>query len=263
VLAPFNFHWYDGVLPALVAVAVNNTFVPEQTEVTDALTETVGAEVGFTVTAIGEDVAVVGDAQPELDVITTVTASLFANAEDEYVLEFVPAFMPFTFHWYDGVVPPLVGVAVNVIEVPAQMLVAVALTDTAGVTDVATLIVIELEVTVEIELHVALEVTSQVITSLLARVVVVYVLKPVPTLFPFFFHWNVGDTPALVALAVNATLVPVHIEVAEALIVILGVEFGFTVIKMELDETCAGDAQLAFEVISTLTTSLLAKVLSV
>lgn len=237
VLVPFNFHWYAGLLPALVAVAVNSTLVPEQTEVADALTETVGAEVGFTVTEIGEDVALVGDAQPELEVITTVTASLLANAEDEYVLELVPAFIPFTFHWYDGVVPPLVGVAVNVTDIPAQMLVAVALTDTAGVTDVATLIVIAFEVTVEIELHVALEVTSHVITSLFARVVVVYVLKPVPTLVPFFFHWNVGDTPAFVALAIKETLVPVHIEVADALIVMLGVEFGLTVIKMAFDET--------------------------
>ena len=27
----------------------------------------------------------------------------------------VPTFTPFFFHWYDGVVPPLVGVAVKVI----------------------------------------------------------------------------------------------------------------------------------------------------
>ena len=30
--------------------------------------------------------------------------------------------MPFTFHWYDGVVPEFVGVAMNVTEVPAQTL---------------------------------------------------------------------------------------------------------------------------------------------
>jgi hypothetical protein len=38
----------------------------------------------------------------------------------------VPAFTPFTFHWYDGVVPPLVGVAVKVTLVPAQIVVAEA-----------------------------------------------------------------------------------------------------------------------------------------
>ena len=81
--------------------------------------------------------------------------------------------MPFTFHWYEGVLPPLVGVAVNVTEVPAQIFVALGLTATEGVTEVETLIVMPFEVTVVIELQVALEVTSQVITSLLARVVVV------------------------------------------------------------------------------------------
>ena len=29
--------------------------------------------------------------------------------------------MPFTFHWYNGVVPPFIGVAVNVTEVPLHM----------------------------------------------------------------------------------------------------------------------------------------------
>ena len=34
--------------------------------------------------------------------------------------EFVPAFVLFTFHWYDGVVPPFVGVAVKVTDEPGQ-----------------------------------------------------------------------------------------------------------------------------------------------
>jgi hypothetical protein len=45
----------------------------------------------------------------------------------------VPTFVPFTFHWYAGVVPPFVGVAVNVTEVPEQMIVAVAAIDTLAV----------------------------------------------------------------------------------------------------------------------------------
>ena len=36
------------------------------------------------------------------------------------VCEFVPAFTPFTFHWYAGVVPPFVGVAVKVTDEPGQ-----------------------------------------------------------------------------------------------------------------------------------------------
>ena len=50
----------------------------------------------------------------------------------------VPWGILFTNHWYDGNVPPLVGVAVNVTEVPAHIVVAVAeiptLTGSAGLT---------------------------------------------------------------------------------------------------------------------------------
>jgi len=35
-----------------------------------------------------------------------------------------PTFVPFFFHWYTGAVPPLVGVAVKVTEVPEQIVVA-------------------------------------------------------------------------------------------------------------------------------------------
>ena len=57
------------------------------------------------------------------EVITTVTASLLLSVDDVKVSlpVTVPALLPFTFHWYDGVVPPLTGVAVNWTDVPAQM----------------------------------------------------------------------------------------------------------------------------------------------
>ena len=38
----------------------------------------------------------------------------------------VPTLLPFSFHWNEGVEPPLVGVAVNVTLVPEQIVVAVA-----------------------------------------------------------------------------------------------------------------------------------------
>ena len=53
-----------------------------------------------------------------LEVITTETTSLSFNAEVVNVLLLAPAFVPFTFHWYVGLVPPLVGVAVKVTDVP-------------------------------------------------------------------------------------------------------------------------------------------------
>ncbi len=48
----------------------------------------------------------------------------------------VPTLPPFNFHWYDGVVPPLVGVAVKVTLVPEQILLSASLDaiETAGVT---------------------------------------------------------------------------------------------------------------------------------
>jgi hypothetical protein len=56
-----------------------------------------------------------------LDVISTVTTSLLANVVVVKVALSVPTLLPLTFHWYDGEVPPLVGVAVNVTLVPIQI----------------------------------------------------------------------------------------------------------------------------------------------
>jgi hypothetical protein len=67
------------------------------------------------------EVAVVGLAQPSLDVnVTAITSPLF-KALLLYVAELPPTFAPLTVHWYAGVVPPLVGLAVNVTLVPAHI----------------------------------------------------------------------------------------------------------------------------------------------
>jgi hypothetical protein len=53
-------------------------------------------------------------------------------------VELLPTLLPFTFHWYNGVVPPNVGVAVNVTEVPLQMVAPTfdaILTDGAAIDD--------------------------------------------------------------------------------------------------------------------------------
>ena len=59
------------------------------------------------------------------------------------MVEFVPTLLPFNFHWYDGDAPPLVGVAVNVTELPAHTEVEDAETATDGVT--LTVIVVAVE----------------------------------------------------------------------------------------------------------------------
>jgi len=64
----------------LVGVAVNVTLVPEQMVVAEAATETAGTTVVLTVMVTGADVAVAGEAQVAVDVITQVTISPFARA---------------------------------------------------------------------------------------------------------------------------------------------------------------------------------------
>lgn len=81
-----------------MAVAVNVTDCPLQIEVADGDTLTVGATVPVTVTVTALEVAVVGAAQLAFDVNTQLTTSLLFNEDVLYVLLFVPAFEPFTFH---------------------------------------------------------------------------------------------------------------------------------------------------------------------
>src|SRR6478752_6440209 len=71
--------------------------------------------------------------QVSVEVISTVTISPSLSVLLLKVGLLLPTFVPFTFHWYDGLVPPLVGVAVNVTCVPSQMLRLSALIETAGI----------------------------------------------------------------------------------------------------------------------------------
>ena len=75
--------------------------------------------------------------------------------------------VPFSFHRYVGVVPPLVGVAVNVTEVPAQTGLAEAATDTLTGRLGFTVMVTVFEVAGLPVGQVVLEVRTQVIRSLL------------------------------------------------------------------------------------------------
>ena len=78
------------------------------------------------------------------------------------------------FHWYVGVVPPFVGVAVITTDVPEQIAPAgFAEILTLAVTFGLTVIVIPVDVAGDPLTHGALEVMVTVMTSPLARVVVV------------------------------------------------------------------------------------------
>jgi hypothetical protein len=67
----------------------------------------------------------------------------------------------------------------------------------------------------------------------------------------------------LVGVAVNVTLVPEHIAVADAPILTLADKLGFTVIVRALLVAGLPVAQVAFEVITTVTVCPLVKVLAV
>jgi len=102
----------------------------------------------------------------------------------------VPALVPFTFHWYEGVVPPLVGVAVKVTDEPeaAGLVPAVIAMLTDGATDGFTLIVILLlDAVVEVA-QAEFEVIVHATTAPALRVVVVNVAALVPAAAPFTVH---------------------------------------------------------------------------
>ena len=153
--------------------------------------------------------------------------------------------------------PPLVGVAVKVTLVPEQIVLPgfAAMLTLAGNSGF-TVIVMELEVAGEPVAQVALEVITTDTTSPWFRPLFVYVALFVPTLPPFNNHWYDG-VPPLVGVAVKVTRVPAHIVfsgASEAMLT-LAANAEFTVIVIAFD--VAGDpvAQVAFEVITTDTTS--------
>ena len=86
-------------MPPFVGVAVNVTDVPAQIVFPGlAAILTDGTTIAVTVMVILLDVAVAGDAQVAVEVITQVTASPFTNTAFVYVLLFVPTLLPFNFH---------------------------------------------------------------------------------------------------------------------------------------------------------------------
>ena len=85
--------------------------------------------------------------------------------------------------------PPLVGVAVKVVLLPAQIVNEGVLMLTDGATDPVVAMVSELLVAVAVLAQDALLVITTVTKSPLAIAAVVKVALLVPTLLPFIFHW--------------------------------------------------------------------------
>ena len=85
----------------------------------------------------------------------------------------------------------MVGVAVNVTLVPAQIVLSASLETilTLGTKTRLTVVVIPELVPVNGEAHGSFDVKIQVTTSAFTKPVVVYVVPPVPTGAPFKYHW--------------------------------------------------------------------------
>ena len=81
----------------------------------------------------------------------------------------------------------------------------------------------------------------------------------VPTLFPFFFHWYAGLAPPFVGVAVKVTLLPEHIAVLLAAMVIAGVAEEFTDIVIPGEVAVGVAAQVELLVISQVIKSPFAK----
>lgn len=175
-------------MPGLTVVAVNVIVLPEHTAGLSGVIVIDGTSIGLTVIVIPVLVAVEEVTQVTLLVSVQVITSLLLRVEDVYVLP-VPTELLFFFHTYVGEAPPLVGVAVNVVDVPAHIVEpGLTLTETAGVTFGFTVMNLGVLVTLAGYAQVALLVIVQVTELPLLSVLVVYVLLLVPTGEPLTFH---------------------------------------------------------------------------
>lgn len=149
-------------MPGLTVDAVNVMVLPEHTVGLSGVIVTDGTRIGCTVIVIPVLVAVDEVTHVTLLVSVQVTTSLLLKVEELYELP-VPTELPFFFHTYVGEIPPLVGDAVNVVEVPAHIVEpGLTLIDTAGVRFGFTVMNLGLLVALAGYAHVALLVIVQV-----------------------------------------------------------------------------------------------------
>ena len=157
--------------------------------------------------------------QVSLEVRTTVIISPLAGTY-AYVALLAPTAVAPLYHWYVGVTPPLVGVAVNVTVAPVHIGltsgIIVTLTGSIGLT----VIVTAFEVAGLPLVHVSFEVRITVIISPLVGTYA-YVALLVPTAVAPLYHWYVGANPPFVGVAVKVTVAPEHTGVISGAIITL------------------------------------------
>ena len=160
--------------------------------------------------------------------------------------------------------PPLVGVAVKVTEVPvaAGLVLAVSAMLTAGTTDALTdMVTLLLDAVVEVAQD-EFDVIVHATIAPLASVVVVRVAEFVPAAAPFTVHAYTGALPPLVGVAVKVTEAPAHVGLAPVVSAMLtaGADGVDTVTVIELELAGLPITPLRLDVIAQVTASPLAHV---
>jgi hypothetical protein len=119
----------------------------------------------------------------------------------------------------------------------------------------------EFDVAGEPVTQVTLDDITQVIISLFANVVDVYVEFVAPVIFvPFFIHWYVGNAPPLLGVAMNVTLDPEQIATEGFdVISILATTFDVTLMVIELDVAGEPVTHEELDVITQMMISLFAR----
>jgi hypothetical protein len=259
------YHWYEGV-PPFVGVAVNVTEVPAHIAPTGAAVMlTLATTTGLTTILIVFEVAGLPLTQPNVDVIRTLIAAPFTRVVDVYVEAVSPGIrVAPLYHWYVGV-PPLVGVAVNVTEVPAQIAPAgaAAMVTLAATTGLITMLIV-FEVAGLPVTHARDEVILTDMLSPLERAELEYVEAVAPGIgVAPLYHWYVG-VPPFVGVAVKVTEVPAHIAPAgAAAILTLAATTGLTTMLIVFEVAGLALTQPSEEVIWTLIAAPLAMVVDV
>lgn len=143
----------------MVALIVTILAVPSHTGLV-AVTVAVALGNAFTVIVMALEVAVAVVTQVSFEVRTADTWSFVMSAALVNVLPPVPTFVPLTFHWKDGALPPLATLAVNVVLLPAHTVVDGVEIDMLGTKFEPVVTVVVFEVAVALVRHVALEVRT-------------------------------------------------------------------------------------------------------
>lgn len=135
--------------------------------------------------------------------------------------------------------PAFAGMAVNVTGVKGQILLTEETMFNVGVMVAVTIIAMALEFAVVVLLQELGLVRTQEITSPFRIPVVEYVELFKPTFIPFIFHWYDGFIPPFTGVAAKVTNVPVHILLADAVMLTDGITGELTVIEIEFELTVA------------------------